>query len=92
MAELDKFLAPLGSLKTEVGGNSAVEVGGENGPVVKVGGEGSVVELGGEGSVVKLAATQTTVHLLAIVEKTPEQMAGSSRRRVTRPGVACWRS
>jgi hypothetical protein len=67
---LDKFLAPLGFLKTKVGGISAVEVG--NGPVVKVGEEDSVVELGGEGCVVNVAATQTIVHLLVIVEESTE--------------------
>ena len=41
----DKFFVPLGSLKTEVGCNSAVEVGDEKGPVMEVGGEDSIVEL-----------------------------------------------
>jgi hypothetical protein len=54
-----------------VGGNSAVEVGGEKGPVVKVKGEDSVVELRGEGSAVKVAATQTT-SLASDVEETTE--------------------
>jgi predicted house-cleaning noncanonical NTP pyrophosphatase (MazG superfamily) len=51
-----------------VGGNSAVEVGGEKGPVK---GEDSVIELRGEGSAVKVATTQTT-SLASDVEETTE--------------------